>query len=579
LVAGAAALCAPVLAPLDAWGTRDWDQHYFYYGALRASVVEHGQFPGWNPWYCGGAPLHANPQSALLSPTFLFVLVFGVPVGLKLAILAHAVAGAIGGYLLCRACGAARAGAALGGFVFIGSSVFALHIGTGHSTWLAMAYLPWALLGWTRARAGWARAPTGTTAPLGATLAGAVALALMVLHGSAYLFFYTALALGAWAGVDAIATRSARPLVVAAAMGAAAVLLGAVKLWPMFELVAGGGDLGDDSSSSLAMVAAALFSRAQGLSAHAFAGQAWQWWEYGAYLGVPVVALAVVGAVARGRSLWPLALLAGLFLWLAAGPAWGAFAVVDGLPGADQLRVPSRLIVVTVCLAGVLAAVGWTVAAAWSEARWGRRARWASRAVAVGIALDLWIVGRPALAAAFPFAPPRLQPAASFAQARGELGFYGPVYTDMYRHLLENRGFLNCYERFHPIIRALAPGDAGYRGEAYLETGPGTARVEELSPNRVVVAYAAPAGGVVVVNQNAAPGWQVGPGRVVHHGGLLAAAVDAGAGRLVFSYQVPALRTGATISLGSAAAWAVAAGALVWARRRRRRSGSRSVGG
>ena len=65
-----AVFCAPLFAQPLALGVNDWDQHLFYYGSVLKNVVEYGQMPYWNPWYCGGNVMWQNPQIALLSPVY-----------------------------------------------------------------------------------------------------------------------------------------------------------------------------------------------------------------------------------------------------------------------------------------------------------------------------------------------------------------------------------------------------------------------------------------------------------------------------------------------------------------------------
>ena len=66
---------------MDNWGILDWNEHFLYHGVPYQSIIEHGQFPLWNPYSCGGNPMLANPQSRFLSPLFLIDLAFGVVVG------------------------------------------------------------------------------------------------------------------------------------------------------------------------------------------------------------------------------------------------------------------------------------------------------------------------------------------------------------------------------------------------------------------------------------------------------------------------------------------------------------------
>ena len=96
----AAAFCAPLFARLDAVGISDWDQHLFYYGSVLQSVVAYGQWPLWNPWYCGGNVLWQNPQVALLSPAFPFASAMSLALAMKLNIFVHFWMSFVGMHLL-----------------------------------------------------------------------------------------------------------------------------------------------------------------------------------------------------------------------------------------------------------------------------------------------------------------------------------------------------------------------------------------------------------------------------------------------------------------------------------------------
>lgn len=139
------AIMGPALASGSGWGLYDWDLHMCYFEAPRRTLLEFGQFPWWNPWYCGGIPLFGNPQCPFLSLTFVLTLPFGVPFGIKVSAVLHAFIGMAGGYALARLNGIDRTSAMLGGLVLMGSSVYTLHVAVGHTNWLAIAYLPWTL--------------------------------------------------------------------------------------------------------------------------------------------------------------------------------------------------------------------------------------------------------------------------------------------------------------------------------------------------------------------------------------------------------------------------------------------------
>ena len=77
-------------------GGFDWDQHFFYLESIRKPVAEYGQFPLWNPYYVGGMPILENPQIKFFSPTFLFSILFGSIIGLKISVLFYYALGALG---------------------------------------------------------------------------------------------------------------------------------------------------------------------------------------------------------------------------------------------------------------------------------------------------------------------------------------------------------------------------------------------------------------------------------------------------------------------------------------------------
>ena len=100
------AFCAPLFANPQALGTNDWDQHLFYYGVVLKNVVEYGQMPFWNPWYCGGNVMWQNPQVAILSPVYPLTALLSLQLAMKVNIVLHYWIGFLGMHvLLTRAIG------------------------------------------------------------------------------------------------------------------------------------------------------------------------------------------------------------------------------------------------------------------------------------------------------------------------------------------------------------------------------------------------------------------------------------------------------------------------------------------
>jgi len=96
-----AGFCWPLFARPLAAGPGDWDQHILYYAAVLRNAA-FGDLPFWNPWYCGGNVLWANPQVSLVSPVYLLALVMPLTLAMKINILAHYLVGCFGMHLIVR---------------------------------------------------------------------------------------------------------------------------------------------------------------------------------------------------------------------------------------------------------------------------------------------------------------------------------------------------------------------------------------------------------------------------------------------------------------------------------------------
>ena len=96
-------LIAPVFAQPTAYPD-NYDFRYFisWLETGRRSILWYGDFPLWNPWTCGGQVYLANPQSTIAAPTFLWILFFGTPLGVKLSLATYLFCALDGMYRLAR---------------------------------------------------------------------------------------------------------------------------------------------------------------------------------------------------------------------------------------------------------------------------------------------------------------------------------------------------------------------------------------------------------------------------------------------------------------------------------------------
>ena len=88
----------------------------------------------------------AHPDSPFLSPLYVFVLMLGPVIGLKVQIIVYLFIGLMGMFYLSRYLNLSEKASYLSSFIFMLNSTYALHLSEGHVEWLAMAFVPWAFL-------------------------------------------------------------------------------------------------------------------------------------------------------------------------------------------------------------------------------------------------------------------------------------------------------------------------------------------------------------------------------------------------------------------------------------------------
>ncbi len=566
--------------PISHGINEDWDWQLGFYEVSRLTLMDHGQLPFWNPFVQGGVPLLANPESPFLYPPFALILLFGSSPGLKLWVLFHLVALVAACWWAGRVQGLGPVEAHGAGILALCSAQLPAQTAMGHIMYLPLCWLP---LAWIAARKGSWRW-TG------------VCLAMPILAGAHHVFLYALLllavdavfrclepkrawVLGLWLVLNLLLLGQGWAFWPMAALGVAALAwqrphAGGVP-WRALLLVAVAVLLAALLCGPKLATLPALWERAERLAPQLTFSVADDFTPWGAlqvllgsvdrpsahngqnvlYSPVPLV-LAGLGLVWALRKRPALALTGLFFLNI----GWGGATAVNLLEGLHRLAPWDHIRVVERYGAVWTLFIGWFAAwAAWGI--WRLRApkglRWALAAALLAAAG--WHVWHSAPKAAWhyhigPGRPHAIPPAGDFVQVDDEL--------TTWESMLANRGKPRCWTTAWladpgPV---LAMQDQGYRAEIFMADG--TPVPATITPNRI--AFEAPTAGTLVVNQNAFAGW-------THRGqpagsaeGLLAAAVSAGPGELV--YRPPGLWLGllmALLGLG-ALAWPV----LPWARRR-----------
>ncbi|MFH1848945.1 MAG: hypothetical protein ABH879_02040 [archaeon] len=553
---------SPVFLNIRSWGRGDWDYLEFMTEVPRRTILEYHQMPLWNPYYCGGNLMLANPQSAFLSPLFALIVMFGTVYGLKLLILIHMIIGLMGMYMLSRELKLSPFSSYLPPVVFMLSALYPLHVAEGHDSFFSMAFIPFIFLYYLKAqkRTKYAILPAGF-------------LALMLFSGSYMLLPPVFLFLGTYSVIEAIRVKKMKPVMVLAIILGAFILLSAIKLFPMVMLLSDYPRkvpyeqtmhvIGPDADHvGLKFLYGSLLKRGYAINNRLFPGQRWGPWEYGAYVGVIPLLLFILAMYSRKRI--ALSISAALFLLISMAELSpvNIWLVLHKVPLFGSIRTPSRFIVMFVFCLAILAGTFLS--------RIEKKRGWFSRAaliLIVIVAADLVLANRPFFSDAF-IAEPVIAKKNPFFQYEQPLSFaiYAP-YSTLYPSLIANRGITNCYEPLHlktyaaPAYLINGKANPEYRGEAYLSESGGWVRDNYFSPNRVSVDLRVSGPDMLVINQNYYPGWRAGGYDVVSHNGLVAVEVQPDDSKVELYFMPADFVAGATVTIIS-----IAGLALLWRR-------------
>lgn len=233
---GAAAVAATIAVVVAPWfkdrstfGFHDWDAQTSHRYLAILSMVRYHEFPGWNPYACGGFPAwgYVEADTNVVSPFLPAYLLLPMALALRIEVLGMAVAGAVGAWAAASRFTTSHAARALTAVLWAVNGRWALQAAAGHTWHLAYAWMPWCLYFFERVRR-----PERRVFDLAG---GGVAIAMLVYSGGIYPLPHTVLLLSVYALIVALAERSLRPLTALATIGALGGALAAPKLLPLLD--------------------------------------------------------------------------------------------------------------------------------------------------------------------------------------------------------------------------------------------------------------------------------------------------------------------------------------------------------
>jgi len=509
-----------LVEPLRTYGSLDWRYFHYLFEAGRTSILEHGQFPGWSPWTCGGVPLHAAPQTPFLSPFYLLVLLFGTVLGMKLYVLGHILTGLAGGWYLARTLGYRGAATLFLPIAFVLGTRFTWIIQGGQFTMLTFLFLPWILAFFIR-----------SLRDMRYAVAGAAFFALTIVEGGTYGAPMGAFFLGCYALYRFVeggfAWRAPASLAVILLVG---VLLAAPKLIPMFGFWLDHPRTLPPTDDALGLmdVLKMFFSRRASeymvdRATDPHLKYAW-WGEYGAWIGPITVLLALCAFVLRTRRNlgWLLVGLASGTVMLGSLGNLSPWELLRGLPLFDSLRVPSRYsmlltLAFAIAASGLLDELGRRLAARSREGKRGFPV-WVPLLLCALTAADLVAFSWQVLWSIKHRSVPEVTRQAEFTKESTARHSY-ETYVRM------NRGTLSCRNELLMSSKTRLPLKRLRRmsEEAEIHAPLGAAfNLSSWSPNRMDLSFTSPAKAEVVFRTNYDPNWTSDAGALKNKAGLLA---------------------------------------------------------
>ncbi|MBI4158726.1 hypothetical protein HY500_00525 [Candidatus Woesearchaeota archaeon] len=538
----------PLFMHFSSLGILDWDLWMFYNEAARKSILEFKQIPLWNPYYCGGNILLAHPESQIFSLVFLFVLIFGTLVGIKIAVLIHLFIGLLGMYFLARYFKLPLFAAIAAAFVYMLSAPFSMRVGIGHFSYLALGFYPLAFLFFLKARHQWKYA-----------IASSALLALAFFTGAVYELFFFIFFILLYSILKSLSEKNARYLFIALFIYLVFFLIASIKLVPLLDFVNDNPRAASFSVEEGTSVSDLFDYVTKSISVNRYYDtenpappDAPRWWEGMLGLGAITFIFLVLGLFACWKKDKVFIFTTAFFIALSLGNYFpiNLWKLIHYFPPFSSFYVISRTHIILLFCFSLLVGFGFSLIL---DRFTPKKFHTATAIILLSIlGGSLWLMNQPLLSDAVGLEIPSLNYSPFFYQTVNVTKYNGISSSSHYLTILENKGDLTCFEqiRGETSVSAIPREFSSYKGEAYLSSGENTKYVY-FSPRKIIIETNTSVEDVLVLNQNYANGWRSSVGKPFNYNGLLAVHVSPGFSRVEFSYFSERFLVGAILSFVS----------------------------
>lgn len=435
-----------------------------------------------------------------------------------------AVLGLMGMYFLSKQCNLSIWGSLFSAGLFVFSSYFSLHFAEGQLNRVLFLLLPLTLYFFKKCRGNFNY------------LMGLALLFLWMLLGGGlgHVLVPTILFLLVYSLIRCIHEQSIDVMYGLMLALFVSLSLGAIKFVPVGTyLIENPRTIASNDFIAWHQLDEVFLDRDQTLDAQQFENQKYGWHEYGAYSGYVPLLLLIPGTILGWKKDSPLFVTGFFFLLLSMGnfSAWSPWSLLHSLPGFDNLRVPSRLLiffVMTLALAN-----GYAVDRLLKiTLDFSNQTQIVIKYFIIFslflVILDVFIVSRGAFKGVMAHEPPPDNTFKNkFKQIYDSYSLRSGSSSSMFYNFLNNRGTVNCYEFLPHETNVSFMGHPSYRGEQYiLPEGSGSVKNIHWSPNHLEYRIQGSARRLVV-NQNYHHNWHKnGDQQATNYKGLISTTVD-----------------------------------------------------